>query len=192
MAYAGPLRGEPLAVELHNTLYAGSGGAVDGLADRASAAAWLAAIDDRLPEGGDGPWPTVEELTDLRAAVGQALRAALAQTAPDENALEAINRASSRAPRSPIAVWAPGGVPVATTDHHGASRADIVIGSLASDAIDLLTGPRRADLRACGGPGCVLLFLKSHPRRAWCSNACGNRARQARHYRRTRQSTRRS
>jgi hypothetical protein len=41
-------------------------------------------------------------------------------------------------------------------------------------------------LRACGAPGCVLMFLKDHPRREWCSNACGNRARQARHYDRTR------
>jgi predicted RNA-binding Zn ribbon-like protein len=34
-------------------------------------------------------------------------------------------------------------------------------------------------------PGCVLLYVSDHPRRQWCSNACGNRARQARHYRRT-------
>lgn len=185
-SYTGPLRDEPLAVELHNTLYAVSGDPVDGLADGASADAWLEGLADRLPEGGGGPWPTVEELIDLRRAVRRALQAALAGAAPDADALEAINRASSRAPRSPIAERAPGTGTMAATDHHGASRADIVIGSLASDAIGLLTGPRQADLRACGGPGCVLLFLKSHPRRAWCSNACGNRARQARHYRRSR------
>ena len=69
-------------------------------------------------------------------------------------------------------------------DHHGTNRADVVLAALAGDAIELVTGPRRADLRACGAPGCVLVFLKDHPRREWCSNACGNRARQARHYRR--------
>ena len=62
------------------------------------------------------------------------------------------------------------------------------LAALAADAIDLLTGPHRADLRACGAPGCVLMFLKDHPRREWCSNACGNRARQARHYARARRS----
>ena len=31
-------------------------------------------------------------------------------------------------------------------------------------------------------PGCVLYFIKDHPRREWCSTACGNRARAARHY----------
>ncbi len=95
---------------------------------------------------------------------------------------EALNRAAARAPRSP-AVAADG---QATVDYHGASRADVVIAALAADAIELLTGPHRDDLRACQAPGCVLMFLKRHPRREWCSNACGNRARQARHYRRSR------
>jgi predicted RNA-binding Zn ribbon-like protein len=100
--------------------------------------------------------------------------------------LDAINRAGARAPTSPRVIWRPGGEPIAATDHHGADRADVVISAFAADAIELLTSPRRADLRACGAPGCVLLFLKDHPRREWCSNGCGNRARQARHYRRTR------
>jgi predicted RNA-binding Zn ribbon-like protein len=100
--------------------------------------------------------------------------------------LDAINQASGRAPRSPLALWRPDGDPIAATDHHDAAKADIVIGAIAADAIALLTGPQRADLRACGAPGCVLMFLKDHPRRAWCSNTCGNRARQARHYRRAR------
>jgi predicted RNA-binding Zn ribbon-like protein len=110
----------------------------------------------------------------------------VAGTAQDAAALEVINRASARAPRSPIATWRPDADPVAATDHHGASRADLLIAALAADAIELLTGPRRGDLRACRAPGCVLLFLKDHPRREWCSNTCGNRARQARHYHRTR------
>ena len=76
--------------------------------------------------------------------------------------------------------------PLADIDFHGATRADIVLAAFAVDAIELLTGPRRAALRACGAPGCVLLFLKDHPRKEWCSAACGNRARQARHYARTR------
>ncbi|WP_225993278.1 CGNR zinc finger domain-containing protein [Actinomadura rudentiformis] len=44
----------------------------------------------------------------------------------------------------------------------------------------------RLQLRACLAPGCVLYFLKNHPRREWCTAACGNRARGARHYRRHR------
>ncbi len=33
-AYTGPIRAEPLPIELHNTLFADGGRVVDGLADR--------------------------------------------------------------------------------------------------------------------------------------------------------------
>jgi len=177
-----------MAIELHNTVYAAGGAIVDGLADQASVEAWLEGLAQRLPDGGDRsePWPTAQELVALRDPVRVALHAVVAGTAQDAAALDVINGASRRARRSPIVAWRPDADPVAATDYHGASRADIVIGALASDAIDLLTGPRRGDLRACGAPGCVLMFLKNHPRREWCSNTCGNRARQARHYHRAR------
>ena len=186
--YAGPLRDEPIAIELHNTVYAAGGTVVDGLADPASVEAWLEGLAERLPDGGERskPWPTAQELVELRDPVRVALHAVVAGAAQDAAALEVINRASARAPRSPIAAWRPDADPVAATDYHGASRADVVIGALASDAIELLTGPRRGELRACGAPGCVLMFFKDHPRREWCSNTCGNRARQARHYHRAR------
>jgi predicted RNA-binding Zn ribbon-like protein len=190
LAYPGPLRDEPLAIELHNTVYAAHGSLIDGLADAAMAAAWLDGLDARLPEGGGGRRrPDLTELVALRTAVRDALQSAVAGTPIAPATLEAINRASARAPRSPVAVWQPHGHPVAATDVHGATRADVVLAALAADAVDLLTGPRREDLRACGAPGCVLMFLKDHPRREWCSNACGNRARQARHYRRARGSS---
>lgn len=189
IAYAGPLRREPLAIELHNTLYAVSGQALDGFATEDSAQAWLDGIAERLPAetaNGTGPWPRAAELVALRGAVRDALQAAVDGKHPQPSALDTINQAGGRAPQSPLALWRPDGDPSAATDYHGATKADIVISALAADAIALLTGPLRADLRACGAPGCVLMFLKDHPRRAWCSNTCGNRARQARHYRRER------
>ena len=53
-------------------------------------------------------------------------------------------------------------------------------------AVGLLGGADAARLRACYAPGCVLYFVKTHPRREWCSVACGNRVRAARHYQRAR------
>lgn len=187
-AYPGPQRDEPVAIELHNTVYAVKGSVRDGLADAASAVAWLDGLAGRLPEGDGGSraWPSARDVVVLREAVRAALQAAVHGGVPDRATLDVINRASSRAPQSPIALWRADAEPAAATDYHGARRPDIVISALAVDAIDLLTGPRRDDLRACGAPGCVLMFLKDHPRREWCSNSCGNRARQARHYRRTR------
>ncbi|MEU1601426.1 CGNR zinc finger domain-containing protein [Streptomyces sp. NPDC005708] len=39
-------------------------------------------------------------------------------------------------------------------------------------------------MRPCLAPNCLLFFVKNHARREWCSPACGNRVRVARHYRR--------
>ena len=186
-AYQGPLRHEPLAVELHNTLYASHGTAIDGLAESRSAEAWLETIADRLPAGGSGRGPARDELIALRRVVREALHAAIEDGTPSRATLDALNRASGRAPRSLAARWSKHGPPIREERFHGASRADIVISVLAADAIDLVTGTNRSLLRVCGASGCVLMFLKSHPRREWCSPGCGNRARQARHYRRIRE-----
>jgi predicted RNA-binding Zn ribbon-like protein len=56
-------------------------------------------------------------------------------------------------------------------------------GTIARSAIGLLTGPQRALLHVCEAPSCGMLFVGD---RRWCCTACGNRARAARHYRRTR------
>jgi predicted RNA-binding Zn ribbon-like protein len=183
-SYPGPLRNEPLAIELHNTIYAANAMQIDGLAEPASAVAWIDALDERLPDGGSARrrLPALDELVALRTVVREALAGAASGEQVPRATLEALNAFSARAPRSPVAVWRPHGAPLAAGDVHGATRADVILAALAADAIGLLTGPHRGDLRACGAPGCVLMFLKDHPRRAWCSNACGNRARQARHY----------
>ncbi|HXL91073.1 MAG TPA: CGNR zinc finger domain-containing protein [Streptosporangiaceae bacterium] len=60
------------------------------------------------------------------------------------------------------------------------------LAGVARNSIDILAGDGAATLRACHAPGCVLYFIKAHPRREWCSIACGNRVRAARHYQRTR------
>src|SRR5262245_6610102 len=114
--YSGPLRDEPLAVELHNTVYAAGGELADGLAEPASMRAWLAALATRLPDGG----PSYDELAGLRDAVRTALHAAIEDVGCDPAALDAINRASARAPSSPRLIWRPGAEPVAGTDRHGA------------------------------------------------------------------------
>jgi predicted RNA-binding Zn ribbon-like protein len=184
--YIGPLRDEPLAIELHNTLYASGGEGIDGLATDASAHAWLDALSDRLRSGGSGRLPSRAELVDLREPVREALQVVLDDQTPSRSSLELINRASAAAPRSPAARWRRGGPPVADVHLHGPSRAEVILAGCAANSIELLTGSDREALRACGAPSCVLFFLKDHPRREWCSTACGNRARQARHYARTR------
>ena len=187
-SYRGPLRDEPIAVELHNTVYASASGRCDGLAEPASAQAFLAAIAPRLPADlPAGVEPAASALAALRDAVRAALGAALDGELPPAAALALINRAAAAAPAYVQARADAAGVALRpVTAYHDASRAQVVLAAFAADAIALLSGPRRAELRACGAPRCVLVYLKDHPRRQWCSNACGNRARQARHYERTR------
>ena len=58
-----------------------------------------------------------------------------------------------------------------------------VLVDLALESTELLeAGPGR--LGICHGPNCVLYFERVPARRGWCSEACGNRARVARHYQR--------
>ncbi len=66
------------------------------------------------------------------------------------------------------------------------SRVKAGLAEVAGQSIRLLGGDEARELRACCAPGCVLYFVRSHPRREWCSVACGNRARAARHYQRVR------
>jgi predicted RNA-binding Zn ribbon-like protein len=64
-----------------------------------------------------------------------------------------------------------------------ATGIDAVLGTIAADAIRVLTTADRARLRTCEASDCRMLYLAT-PRQArrWCSSEhCGNRARVARH-----------
>jgi predicted RNA-binding Zn ribbon-like protein len=188
--YPGPLHDEPLAVELHNTLYAVRGELIDGLESADGLSTWLDALADRLPAPARDADPSRQpEFLALRRAVREALHAALEGKRVPAAALEVVNGAAARAPLSRLAVRTDGRLR-AETRYHAADATDVALAALAADAIELLTGPDREQLRACGAPGCVLVFLRHHPRGRWCSTACGNRARQARHYERTRHARR--
>jgi predicted RNA-binding Zn ribbon-like protein len=185
-SYTGPIRAEPLPIELHNTLFVDGGRMVDGLADSRGLRAWLAALGDRLPVS-PGPLEAdrLEDFLALRAAVRAALEAVLDGRAVPEDALAELNRASARNPQS-LELMQRGRKRRSDVRYHAPTATDTVLGVIAAETIELLGGPRADDLRACGAPGCMLMFLKDHPRREWCSATCGNRVRQARHYAKSR------
>jgi predicted RNA-binding Zn ribbon-like protein len=186
LSYGGPIRNEPLPIELHNTLYAVGGDVVDGLADAASRRAWVAAIGDRLPFTAPKADPSrFGDFDALREAVREVLRATLERRRASKAALTELNRRSATTPRFEQLTQA-GPALAAETRFQAATPTDALLGYLAAATIGLVSGPHAAELRVCGAPRCVLMFLKDHPRREWCSTACGNRARAARHYRRHR------
>ena len=108
----------------------------------------------------------------------------IAQGRDLERAVAEVNRAARSAPQWPQLAVRDGEL-VRHKESEG-SLADSERASIAAEAVELFTGESRALLRACHAPGCVLYFVKDHPRREWCSPSCGNRVRAARHYRRNR------
>jgi predicted RNA-binding Zn ribbon-like protein len=184
--YEGPLRDEPLPIELHNTLYAVRGEAIDGIADATGLGAWVAAVGDRLPFAAPkGIDSRLDEFHAVRDAVREVLGATLEHRRASKGALIELNSRSASAARFEHLTRA--GPPLAAeVRYRGSTQTDVLLGYLAAATIRLVTGPQAADLRACRAPGCVLMFLKDQPRREWCSTQCGNRARQARLYARRR------
>jgi predicted RNA-binding Zn ribbon-like protein len=195
---AAPLLGEPLPVELMNTLWADRDGVHDALTTDAEAAAWVSAVrsaDPRLADclGRNRPRALdVEPLRELRNALRCLAAARTADPRPPagfagtgrretERALAVVNRAAAAAPHWSELAW-----PAATSTVRTSAGLDAAVaGAVAERAIELFSA-EDVDLRACLAPGCVLYFVRRHTRREWCSAGCGNRARAARHYERHR------
>ncbi|HEY2195835.1 MAG TPA: CGNR zinc finger domain-containing protein [Actinomycetospora sp.] len=197
MTTQGAAHGESWPVELMNTVRAGRQGVQDTLDDPEQAAAWLERAGLGLggavlgPMGPPGPLD-IDVLQRLRTLRDALRRLAAEATADDrttwtspvghvDEAVAVVNAAAAAAPTwAALDRDADGGL--VRVARSAASPALAVVGMLAERAVDLFTDPE--GLRACRAPGCVLYFVKAHPRQEWCSTGCGNRARVARHYRR--------
>jgi predicted RNA-binding Zn ribbon-like protein len=183
-----PVREEPLPIELINTEYAANGRLRDGLSEPSHLAHWLAAHRDRFTtQLSDEVLNTVDRrhLTEFRS-VRQAVRGLVVATVEGQHPAPAdvatLNRASRSTSWWPYLVWPPTGPP----HLHLATSQEPVLAALSEIAqvtIRILGGSDNELVRACRAPGCMLFYFRSHPRREWCSAACGNRARVARHYR---------
>ncbi|MDT0386006.1 CGNR zinc finger domain-containing protein [Streptomyces dubilierae] len=165
----------------------------DALADDAGATAWLRAIGDRLTSRTGLQADRFDEAAvPVAGALRDALRRLAAEatddprppaTAPDLARSEAIATLNATAEVWPQLVWPEGGRPSVAYRGSGTS-ARLAVQLIAHQAVELFAGPDRDRLRPCLAPNCLLFFLKNTPRREWCSPACGNRVRVARHYRR--------
>ncbi|WP_236244902.1 ABATE domain-containing protein [Streptomyces sp. CC210A] len=185
-----------LALELANTIRNdGSGGLADHLATVEQTARWLAEQDGLpAPDEAEVDESFRCELVELRAAVRAlfaravsprpASRADAGRLMPVRQALARLNEAAAREPVVPCLDWPEGAAPSVRLLSAEADPRIRVLGALARDAVEFLSGPCAAHLRSCTAPRCVRYFVKSHGRQEWCKPSCGNRARAARHYRR--------
>jgi predicted RNA-binding Zn ribbon-like protein len=189
---ASVLPGEPGPVRLMNTIWADTAGVHDDLTTSAALRDWLVTVLD--PDSGALEDPGPDELAEAKL-LRDSLRRLSAMCTDDprpaaqspvdsvDDAVAAVNRAVTHLPRDQLVIR-DGRL---HRDRSGpTSPTRVALAELARDSIDLLAGPGATKLRACHAPGCVLYFLRSNPRREWCSEACGNRARAARHYRQIR------
>jgi predicted RNA-binding Zn ribbon-like protein len=190
---------EPLPVALMNTIRADRDGVHDTL--DTGAVDWLRTAADVLladvardgaehdldvADGVAGLRRLRDALRRLAAELTDDPRPEAASAIPDRDAaLRVLNETCARATATPALVWAEGAAPQAVA-HTAHPLIVLALARLAAEAVDLLARP--SALGACEAPGCVLYFVRDRPRRQWCSAACGNRARVARHYRRHRSS----
>jgi predicted RNA-binding Zn ribbon-like protein len=142
-----------------------------------------------LEEGGADPAASSEgslrlrEFVVLRSSIRDLFEASTSGGPFPTAAVEHLNDASERVPRvlrleppSRLEVPLPG------------SATSLLMAQVAWEAIDLVGGEDRERLRRC--PACGRFFLATRTDRRWCSAACGNRTRVARHHARRRGSAR--
>ena len=188
-----PLPGDPAPVRLMNTIRADTAGLHDDLTTPAALHDWLVTVDHQYAAEAFAE-PRPDELAEAKL-VRDSLRRLAAFLTDDarpaaqspvesvDDAVAAVNRAVTRLPHAQLVML---GGQLHSDRPAPTSPTRIALAELAHDSMDMLTGSGATKLRACLAPGCVRYFVRSHPRREWCSETCGNRARAARHYRRIR------
>jgi predicted RNA-binding Zn ribbon-like protein len=197
------LLGEPLPVELMNTVSIEDGELREDDLDAAGAAAWMDAVSHRLPMTASGSTaarttrrrPGTTRADDRLRELRDALRVLAAEATEDprypaehsgtqrREAVATLNRLNRFAPTWPELVWGTHEEPVRRLGSTADAR-ELAVSLIAHEAVELFTSAQRNQLRPCVAPGCHRYFLKQHSRREWCTPVCGNRARVARHYRR--------
>ncbi|NRQ30309.1 hypothetical protein HII36_00425 [Nonomuraea sp. NN258] len=164
-----PLRTEPVALDLVDTVWVEHATLLDQFDDLAGVRAWLA--DHDLPGEAD------ERMRDRLAETRAALRDQLEGRGPDR--LNAVLAHGSRRPQVGAGGRAHEVVIVADESWRTAW-------TVAAAFADLM-GERGERVRKCANPECVLWFLdvSKNGSRRWCSmEACGNRAKVGRFHQR--------
>jgi predicted RNA-binding Zn ribbon-like protein len=176
-------------VRFLDTIWADRDGPHDDLATPEHATAWV----DRAGYG-ELAGLTSKQSSDLRD-LRDALRRLAAHRTEDprdraespisiDDAVRLVNSiAGAPAPGPQLVISGPATFEMAP---QGRRHFTDLLQVLAHEGVEALTPPNDLPLRACLAPSCVLYYVQDHPRRAWCSPLCGNRARAARHYARIR------
>ncbi len=165
--------GEALAVDFANTTKR-SGGAERELLERAEdLVTWAACQAGRVPEV-DADVVRLGEVLTLRDDVKALLHAAVAGERPPGPAAERVNARVRAAPLVPQ--LREGEVLLAPAA--AVAPLDELLARVAQSAIELAA---EGGVGFCDAPSCGQFFQRRRVSQLWCSDACGTRARVARH-----------
>ncbi len=171
-----PLQGEPLALDLVNTLVSRDGQSVDLLATPEDLDEWMRGEAYRLPWPGRSSTHDLASFRTLRGAIAALITAGRTGTTPGRQAIDSVNAALGIGTEQ--VTWKTGELYRSSPTPRRQA-----LHLVASDVAELLATGLRQSIRTCDHPDCVLQFLARNPRRRWCtSTGCGNRARVARNY----------
>jgi predicted RNA-binding Zn ribbon-like protein len=181
--------GRPLSVDLANTVMPSPSGPVELLTTPEALQAWLDAQAGRLEQVEPGGAASrLADFVRLRDAVRDVLSwAAGPGSERPVAAVEAVNAAVAAAPSVLELDAGPRG-PESSLRLLSSRPSTRVLAALARDAISLAATGESGRLGQCSAPGCGAFYVAARPQQHWCSAACGNRARVARHARRARTS----
>ncbi len=163
----------------------GPGEAVDLLETPGQLARWLEAERDLLGPAADETALRLQDFRALRGAIRELFLEVVGGEPLSAFAVETLNEASAAAPAFPRLELGEEG-PSAVVGGGAASPTASILATIARSAIELLGDEERNRLRICPAARCGRFFLATRPGQVWCSGACGNRVRVARHYARVR------
>jgi predicted RNA-binding Zn ribbon-like protein len=165
--------GEALAVDFANTTKRSGGEERELLQGPEDLVAWAACEDGRVPAIEAGA-VRIGEVRTLRDDVKALLRAVVRDEPAPVPAVERVNARVRAAPLVPQLRW--GEVVLATAS--AAPALDELLARVARSAIELAA---RGGVGFCDAPSCGRFFERRRGSQLWCSDACGTRARVARH-----------
>lgn len=165
----------PPAVDLANTVVLTPNGDRDLLESHDQLETWIAAERGRIP-GVEAASGRLDDVRKLRVSVRKLLYARARGERPPQRARHEINAISASVPvRTRLTDDGRAVEELDARDPYGLFEATVARSAIA------LADRGEDRICVCAAPSCGMLYLRGHPRQVWCSQACGNRARVARH-----------
>jgi predicted RNA-binding Zn ribbon-like protein len=179
-----PILGEPLTVELANTLYTHSSGVIDFLGSADLVTSWFA----KAPGAAALSLPSrlsvadADAIRQIRDATHGALGSLVSGRARvDPRHVSVLNHHAAAASCHWHLEWSDDAGATAQRVY-GGRKPDAFRAQLAGEVIAFLGGPQRSQVRRCAHPDCEMFFVQHHHKRRFCHESCAHRARQARYY----------